>query len=357
MAVQEWARENLADEVHRQKRVYTGKDRSLQIGDHVWLYTPSLSVGPVGKRKLYAPWTGPWVIVAKPSAVLYTIRTQVRGKETDATVAGDRLRLCVKQPIDVIPLPSQTSIETLEEPLDPHLTTVPQRRQSPAVSNEPVDDSDEEDDSGVATTPESAASSPFPAPSGTGTTPGALHPTQSTVASSPSAGASSSSSSSPSSEPASPSPHVSPIPGTEQGSPESTSRPASPLSSTGATVGTRGSLSRTQSSSEGEASSPGTGAQRRPLGPGKAYPFAANATRPTGAAATPAAERSGSRSRSRNRSRSRSPRAREEPTSLPTGDRGGRGDDGPSEPRLQGTIPKTTIGTGRSHRGKSRLPR
>jgi transposase InsO family protein len=78
-AVQEWPRENLADKVHRQKCVYTGKDRSLQIGDHVWLYTPSLSAGPVGKRKLYAPWTGPWVIVAKPSAVLYTIRTQVRG--------------------------------------------------------------------------------------------------------------------------------------------------------------------------------------------------------------------------------------------------------------------------------------
>jgi transposase InsO family protein len=352
-AVQEWARENLADEVHRQKRVYTGKDRSLQIGDHVWLYTPSLSAGPVGKRKLYAPWTGPWVIVAKPSAVLYTIRTQVRGKEKDATVAGDRLRLCVKQPVEVIPLPSQTSIETLEEPLDPHLTTVPRRRQLPAVSNEPVDDSDEEDDSGVATTPESVASSPFPAPSGTGTTPGALHSAPSAVASSPSPGASSSLSSSPSAEPASPRSDVSPIPRTEQGSPKSTPRPASPLSSTGATVGTRGSLSRTQSSSEGETSSPGAGAQCRPPGQGTVYPFAATTTWPTGAAASSTATRSGSR----NRSRSRSPRARKEPTSLPKGDGGGRGEDGSSEPRLQGSIPRATIGTGGANRGKSRLPR
>ncbi|KAL5515841.1 hypothetical protein EMCRGX_G001073 [Ephydatia muelleri] len=91
------ARENMGTATMRMKEVYNLRVHGKQYepGDLVWLHTP---VVPRGKpRKLHCPWTGPFRVVKRLSAVTYRIldlrRIAVRRRKR-MVVHFDRLKPC-----------------------------------------------------------------------------------------------------------------------------------------------------------------------------------------------------------------------------------------------------------------------
>eukprot|EP00731_Ephydatia_muelleri_P000931 Em0001g931a len=91
------ARENMGTATMRMKEVYNLRVHGKQYepGDLVWLHTP---VVPKGKpRKLHCPWTGPFRVVKRLSAVTYRIldlrRIAVRRRKR-MVVHFDRLKPC-----------------------------------------------------------------------------------------------------------------------------------------------------------------------------------------------------------------------------------------------------------------------
>ena len=91
------ARENMGTATERMKEVYNQRFHGKQYepGDLVWLHTP---VVPKGKpRKLHCPWTGPFRVVKRLSAVTYRIldlRRIAARRRKRMVVHFDRLKPC-----------------------------------------------------------------------------------------------------------------------------------------------------------------------------------------------------------------------------------------------------------------------
>ena len=91
------ARENMGTATERMKEVYNQRVHGKQYepGDLVWLHTP---VVPKGKpRKLHCPWTGPFRVVKRLSAVTYRIldlRRIAARRRKRMVVHFDRLKPC-----------------------------------------------------------------------------------------------------------------------------------------------------------------------------------------------------------------------------------------------------------------------
>ncbi len=86
-----WARQHIAETVHRQRRLYHKDRPKFQKGQLVWLFTP---VNPIGiPRKFNRYWTGPWTITTCISEAVYKIAPdptwQRKGQEV---VSVDRLK-------------------------------------------------------------------------------------------------------------------------------------------------------------------------------------------------------------------------------------------------------------------------
>ena len=67
-------RERTARQLERQKELYNQRvhGNPFKAGDHVWVLFPQV---PRGKsRKLYRPWSGPFVVVKKLSDVTYRVQ-------------------------------------------------------------------------------------------------------------------------------------------------------------------------------------------------------------------------------------------------------------------------------------------
>ena len=91
------ARDNMGTATERMKEVYNQRVHGKQYepGDLVWLHTP---VVPKGKpRKLHCPWTGPFRVVKRLSAVTYRIldlRRIAARRRKRMVVHFDRLKPC-----------------------------------------------------------------------------------------------------------------------------------------------------------------------------------------------------------------------------------------------------------------------
>jgi len=88
--VHQYAREHLSREVHRQTRAYQGSLKS-ELPQRVRLHHPGGAEIRRGERKLRRPWTGPWVIVKRPSPVYSIIRWEADPDGPTYGVANDRL--------------------------------------------------------------------------------------------------------------------------------------------------------------------------------------------------------------------------------------------------------------------------
>lgn len=67
-------RERTARQLERQKELYNRRihGNPFKVGDHVWVLFPQV---PRGKsRKLYRPWSGPFIVVKKLSDVTYRVQ-------------------------------------------------------------------------------------------------------------------------------------------------------------------------------------------------------------------------------------------------------------------------------------------
>lgn len=79
---------------HRHQKLLYDKrvhGKPYQTGDFVWLLKPQ--VPPGQSRKLYCPWNGPHLVLARLSDVTYRIRS-LRGHPRTQTVHFDRLKPC-----------------------------------------------------------------------------------------------------------------------------------------------------------------------------------------------------------------------------------------------------------------------
>ena len=114
----QYARENLHKAVTRQRRNYHQQQRSFEVGQKVWLFTPNITVGEPNKFK--TNWTGPWTICAPPINDL-----MVRLKAPEAwkiqgtkVVSVDRIRIYnekeQKRPEGEITMPGDEFAESLE---------------------------------------------------------------------------------------------------------------------------------------------------------------------------------------------------------------------------------------------------
>jgi hypothetical protein len=71
--VHEYARKNLKAAVERQRKLYYNKKSRFQLGDQVWLFTPTRPLRV--PSKLYSRyWTGPWSVSKCINEVVYKIR-------------------------------------------------------------------------------------------------------------------------------------------------------------------------------------------------------------------------------------------------------------------------------------------
>ena len=91
-----------------QKTYYDSKSKRLKFvtGQLVWLYWPKPMVRQKF-RKLWKPWTGPWVIESFKSPVVVCVK-RISGKPTRQTVNIDRLLPCSATPSSWIPHPVRT---------------------------------------------------------------------------------------------------------------------------------------------------------------------------------------------------------------------------------------------------------
>ena len=100
---------------------------SPQVGEWVWLYTPTSD--PTKGRKLSVHLTGPWEVTGQPSATLRTITTRGEWATTTRTitVSVNRLKRYIGKrtitrqatPIDISQVAFDMTDEFLEGPLLP----------------------------------------------------------------------------------------------------------------------------------------------------------------------------------------------------------------------------------------------
>ena len=89
----ELAREHLQSAQKRQKKYYDarGTGKGFSVGDRVWLLNLATKKGE--SRKLQSPWLGPFVVLAKLSAVNYRIIPE-EGLGRKQVVHFNRLKHC-----------------------------------------------------------------------------------------------------------------------------------------------------------------------------------------------------------------------------------------------------------------------
>ena len=84
-------RDHLGTTVERQKEGYNLKvhGKAFEIGDLVWLHNPVVGRGKA--TKLHCPWSGPFKIIKKLSAVVYRIQNTRGTRRKRKVVHFDRL--------------------------------------------------------------------------------------------------------------------------------------------------------------------------------------------------------------------------------------------------------------------------
>ena len=100
-AVQEVAREHLAESVARQRRYYRKSLHEFQEGQKVWLYTPASGAGVY--RKFHRGWTGPWTIARRLNLTMYELEpAEGWAWRASLAVSMDRLKpyFTPKEPLE-----------------------------------------------------------------------------------------------------------------------------------------------------------------------------------------------------------------------------------------------------------------
>ncbi len=90
-------RKNMDTAHCRQKELYDKRvhGKPYAVGEFVWLHNPH--VPPGQSKKLYCPWSGPYIVTSRLSDVTYRIRNVYRNS-MEQVVHFDRLKPC---PVDV----------------------------------------------------------------------------------------------------------------------------------------------------------------------------------------------------------------------------------------------------------------
>ena len=98
--VHEYARKNLKAAVERQRKLYYNKKSRFQLGDQVWLFTPTRPLRV--PSKLYSRyWTGPWSVSKCINEVVYKIRPcSTWFTKRSQVVSIDRMKIYRPQEVD-----------------------------------------------------------------------------------------------------------------------------------------------------------------------------------------------------------------------------------------------------------------
>ena len=90
--IYKYMREKQLKATERQRTQYKDKEETFQVGDKVWVFTPTIKKEKGSKFSIY--WTGPWVVVEKVSDVVFIVKTvgNWNKKELALTVGIDRIK-------------------------------------------------------------------------------------------------------------------------------------------------------------------------------------------------------------------------------------------------------------------------
>ena len=85
-------RTNQRQAVERQSKQYDMPIRKFEVGDKVWLFTPTIKKTKGSKLTIF--WTGPWIVIEKISDVVYAVKTlgDWNKKQIAVTAGIDRLK-------------------------------------------------------------------------------------------------------------------------------------------------------------------------------------------------------------------------------------------------------------------------
>ena len=136
-----WARENISEAVHRQRRAYCQARKTYEPGQRVWLFSPKRNPGQSSKWRLR--WTGPWTVQAVINDLTYELAPHPSwARQRHETVGIDRIQeYCVAEGDEDDGGTPPGIQESLEMPGDEFAEDLP-------ATAAPDDDDDDDGDGG-----------------------------------------------------------------------------------------------------------------------------------------------------------------------------------------------------------------